>query len=348
LVIQNIGTQEVSTLNVSYSVNGGNEELVAFSSLTLARGEEALLQMPDILLTEGNNEISFSLIGPNGQADQSPANNSRTFTVIVNSNEDRIPLRENFEMDFAGSWVAANPTGGGTWQSTATNFGNSAFVSTFTNTTIGDEAWLVSPVLDFSGLTSASMVFDISQRQRLGQDDQVRIMVSMDCGDTFSSLVTLDLNSAELGTLWKPSSVSDWVSDYVVGLSSVAGESNVRIAFVVTNANGNNVYLDNIEFFTTSQPALITIADEFTVYGYNLENPGQTNLQITFNLETRQDVELMITDMAGKILAKGMLRDVLNQTFPLRAEEKELQQGVYIVRLAYGGKIRTHRILLPG
>jgi hypothetical protein len=348
LLVQNIGTEQITNLKVSYSVNGGNSQTVQFTDLALNRGEEALLQIPDADLAEGVNEIAFTLSEPNGQTDQSPSNNTKTFTIIVNESEDRIPLRENFETDFDDRWVVTNPSGGQTWQSTTTNFGNSLFVPAFSNTTIGEEAWLVSPVLDFSGATTASMVFDISQRQRLEQEEQIRIVVSLDCGETFSPFSTLALNPQEFATSWKPASANDWVTNYVVELNDLAGESAVRIAFVVTNANGNNVYLDNIEFFTTDQPNLLAIAEEFFIYGYNFEDPSLTDLKITFNLDVRQDVNFTIVDMMGHILVDGMLHDVLNQTFSLETEEKNLKQGVYIIKLHYDGKIRTHRILLPG
>jgi hypothetical protein len=45
-----------------------------------------------------------------------------------------------------------------------------------------------------------------------------------------------------------PTGASDW-SRHFINLSEYVGHEDVRIAFVARNGNGNNLYIDNIEFF---------------------------------------------------------------------------------------------------
>ena len=42
------------------------------------------------------------------------------------------------------------------------------------------------------------------------------------------------------------------------------GEGSVRIAFVFVNGNGNNIYLDNVEFFVSGTP--IIVSNSMSVY----------------------------------------------------------------------------------
>ena len=49
-------------------------------------------------------------------------------------------------------------------------------------------------------------------------------------------------------TSWTPSGKDDWRKNKII-LNSLVGKSNLRFAFVATAQNGNNLYLDNIEFF---------------------------------------------------------------------------------------------------
>jgi hypothetical protein len=345
--IQNVGTEIIQTLKIVATINGTDEQAISFSDLNLARGEAASLQLPSINLEDGENEISFTVAEPNGVQDPTPQNNTKDFTVVVNTAEDRIPLRENFETDFTERWTVVNPAGGGNWESITTNFGNSLYFNGFDNTTLGDEAWLVSPVLDFSRTASASVVFDVSQRKRFDQAEDLRILASLDCGDTFYDILTVNINPSESSIAWKPTSENEWTKDYLVGLEDLAGHSDVRIAFVVTNQNGNNIYLDNIEFFTTNQPNLIALMDQFSIYGYNETSPELSALQITFNLESRQDVRFQVIDMMGRTHADGVLTDVLNQTFPLDFETR-LARGVYVIQLQMGGKFYTQKILIQG
>src|SRR5690606_36557740 len=117
-----------------------------------------------------------------------------------------------------------------------------------------------------------------------------------------------------------------------------------RVAFVVTNDHGNNMYLDSIDFFAASLPNLLAIETPYSIYGYVADNPAEGNLKIIFNMTERADVNFSITDMMGRTFANGVLRDVLNQTFDLPVDG--LRAGVYVVRLKMGSRYYSERILV--
>lgn len=345
ILIQNAGSLLLDDVSVEYTVNGGPVQSFNVNGLNLSFGGEKNIALPVINLADGLNTLLVSLSDPHGNVDVNPTNDQQEFTIVVNKSEDRIPLRENFENSFSPAWTAINPTGGMNWEIADTNFGRSLYFEAFSNTDPGDEAWFVSPVIDFSATNQASMVFDLSYASRTASLETLTILASTDCGITYQevSYNFPDIPSADGD--WFPEAEDDWQTNVQVNLNSVAGEENVRIAFVISNGNGNNLFIDNIEFFMTADPSLIEIEDVYSVYGYDLSNPALTNLKITFNLPERQDVRYSVISVTGQTETDGIIRDVLNQTYPLNLPAR-LPPGVYFIRVEIGTRYHTTKVLV--
>lgn len=346
IIVQNVGNVKIDRFKVEYAVNSGVVQSY-IENTAIADGTETEISLPQLMLMPGANTLSINITEPNGVADETPANNLQVFNIVVNTTADRIPLRENFETPFTDRWMAVNPAGTGMrWQGTSTNFGTSAYFNAFSNTTIGDEAWLVSPVLDFSQTDTALMVLDLAYRRLAERTESFRILASLNCGDTYTEVSAPDLSSFPiLATAFTPQAQTDWQTNVTINLDAFAGREQVRIAFVATNENGNNLYLDNIEFFSTGNPRVVTVNEPFSIYGYRAEEPGHSDLKITFNLAERQDVQYAVHDTMGKQYTSGLLKDVLNQTYPLDLEQS-LASGVYIVRLNIGGRMYAERVMV--
>lgn len=345
LQVENVGTSIIESVRVIVTLNGDEIEDLTYLDLNLLRGQIAELSLPPVTFEEGLNEIEYQVTEPNGGIDPTAANNSKLYHLVVNKSEEKIPLRENFESDFTDQWTIVNPSGGRNWETTVSTYGNALFYNAFSNTTLGDQAWLVSPVLDFSSTTAASLVFDIAQRSRNGKQEDVTVYASTDCGEEYYPIYPVELDTKISVGPFKPAQDSDWFQNFVVDLTDLAGESAVRIALVVTNENANNVYIDNIEFFTASPPNLTSVDIPFAVYGYNASNPILSQLKITFNLEERQDVQLLVSDMAGRVYTRQTLTDILNQTYPIEFNSKP-SRGVYILQLIIGGKKFVQKIVV--
>jgi hypothetical protein len=348
IVVQNVGNIDINSFQVEYAVNGGVAQPFTVNNITIPDGEEAEIALPQIILQQGSNTLSINLTLPNGITDETPDNNKQQYTVVVGTASDRIPFRENFDHPFTDQWLAINPAGpaGMNWQVTDTNFGPSAYFNAYSNTTIGDEAWLVSPVLDFSQTDTALMVLDLAYRKLEERTENFRVLASGDCGDTYTEVLNTNLSSfAASADPFIPQASIDWQRNIIVNLDAFAGKEQVRIAFVATNENGNNLYLDNIEFFATENPRVITVTEPFSIYGYRQAEPGQSDLKVTFNLAERQNVQYTVLDAMGKQYAGGVLTDVLNQTYPLELGQ-QLASGVYIIRMKIAGKYHVRRVMV--
>src|SRR6185436_10290299 len=97
---------------------------------------------------------------------------------------------------------------------------------------------------------------------------------------TFSEVLfsnsALNLSDNTSSSSWMPSSADHWTKKYF-NLDALAGKQNVLVAIKATNNDGNNLYLDNIEFFENDDPTPPVISEPFLVYTI----AGQTYL--TFN-----------------------------------------------------------------
>ncbi len=119
----------------------------------------------------------------------------------------------------------------------------------------------------------------------------------------------------------------------------MVGNAKARIAFVVTNANGNNLYLDNIEIFIDDNSTPVAISSLYSVY----EN-YQPNFKITFNLPEQQSVRMQIFNTTGQVALDNVLPDVLNQTYDVDLTGKG--SGIYIVRLQIGNQLGIAKVFV--
>jgi hypothetical protein len=344
LRIQNSGTITINSF-IAETVVNNNTPVITEINTVIQPGEITTITLPQLGLNEGANEIEFSIYEPNGLIDINPADNNMTITSVINEAAARIPLRENFDNSFEGEWIILNPSGGMPWEVTSTNYSQSVYFNSFDNTTLGDEAWLVSPVLDFSSAPTASMFFEVSYAFNSPHYDQLKILLSKDCGKTFD-LTAYDKGGEELSTAsssapWLPLNETEWKKEFV-NLTALAREENARLAFVVRNANGNNLYVDNIEFFASDNPNPPVINEQFLIYGASPSDPG--SFYLTFNLPEAQHIHYLVTDMLGREVASALIENVLNQTFLIDAGHTAA--GIYIVRLKIDSQYYSTKVYI--
>lgn len=342
LRIRNSGVP-VTSFKVKATI-GGVVSVSEFTGLDFPTGSEKNFELPTVPLTSSQTQLTYEVFEPNGVDDPFSEDNTATHLAILNQAQDHLPLKQNFDQPFADQWTVTNPSLGMSFEETATNFGTSLFFNAYSNLDIGDASWVVSPVLDLTSSAEASLFFDISYAYR-SRIDNLKVLASTDCGQTFST-VLFDASGMGLSdnitssSRWEPSSVDDWRRRYV-SLNSLVGQSSIRLAFVFTNDNGNNLYLDNIEFFTSDDPNRPFISQGFSVY----PNPGEAQkTTLTLNLPERENVTIEMIDAMGKLLLVQSVPDALNQTMPLPLPDAT--PGLYFVRIIAREKTYTEKLIL--
>jgi hypothetical protein len=347
LSVQNMSIKTINTVTVNYTTNSTASQSKTLTDLMIAPGEVRELTLPAVQLTKSINTLSVTLSNPNGVEDKNSENDNKLVKIIINQSQNRIPFRENFDGKFDEQWTIASPDGGSIWEAESTNYRKSIYYNAFKHADIGNQTWLVSPVLDFSRWPEASMQFDISYRSRAGKQEQLKVLTSRDCGNTYQEEYFRIPTKDEDDGNWKPNNDEEWDNNLTLDLSPYAinREKNMRIAFVVTNKNGNNLYIDNIEFFTTARPDNLEVEEPYSVFGYNFTDLSSNNLKIKFNLPERQHVKCYFVNSMGSILDGKIWYDVLNQTYDLSLENKPAP-GIYLIQLSVGNKFYTTKIVV--
>lgn len=330
IAVQNLGTQIVDDLQVTTTVNGVVNAVETLTGLAMTPGTLMNLTLESLKLSKASNEIEISVINPE-LSDDVPNNNEISFTRIFSPATDVIPIRQNFDENVA-NWTIYSEPDHDQWQGTTTNINkNSLVFKSFSNTNIGDESWFVSPVLDFTRASEGGLLFSTSYGRRLAASETLKVVVSKDCGITYDQVLFeksgLDLANETVSGEWFPNDTSNWSKQYI-SLNDFAGKDNLRFAFVATNDNGNNLFLDNIEFFIEDNSKPPRIGELFTVYNSET-NPYE--FLITFNLPTKQDARLVVYNSVGQLLIDSQLPGTLNQTYTVNLYGQGT--GIYVARL---------------
>lgn len=341
--LKNLGSVSITSFTIQATINNQQQTAQTINNVSLGASEEALFTLNTLPLITGNNTIVYTISNPNGLPDANSLNNTLSLKRIVNDYTEVIPLRENFNGNFSTMWSVVSQNNQAAWISVSTDKENSLGYIAFDNTKKGEESWLVSPVLDFSKTPKASLFFDVSYASQSRGNEKLRILYSEDCGQTFNNIL-YDQSGSSLSTVatsqfWTPAVKEDWQREFI-NLNSLAGKDQLRFAFVATNDNGNNLYVDNIEYFIDDDPFPISLQEPYSVYG------GGDELKLTFNLDEKQTTYLKIYTLQGQVLVDNVLPESLNQTYSF---DLGIQgSGIYIVQVIFKEGMRATKVFLSG
>lgn len=191
------------------------------------------------------------------------------YIVVIGAGSGQtLPFSETFESGTfpPTGWTLNNPDNSTTWVRATvggiTPGTNAAKMDYFNYNAVGQRDGLISPTLDLSGYSSATMDFDHAYRRyNNSATDSLIIYVSTQCGGNWQRVVGWGENgsgtqfrtSSNTTTNWTPSTASHWCFSGTVGtackvvdLSPYCGNSFVQVKFEGYNGYSNNLYLDNI------------------------------------------------------------------------------------------------------
>jgi len=344
--IKNNGSSAITSFNLDQTINGVTTTQ-SFTNQFIEPSQEKEFTLNALPLNLGSNTITLNVKDPNGiTTDALPNNNIFSMTTVVNTSTDIIPLRQNFESTFTPMWTIVSQGTQRKWETTSTTKGVSLLYRGFGNNALGSEAWFVSPLLDFSRAQEASLFFDVSYAKSAQGNEGFRIVASTDCGVTYPNVVyqrtgdQLSVIGNNYNSPWSPIIPTDWRREYVE-LNDLAGKENVRLAFIVTNNRGNNLYLDNLEFFTDSNPIPPSITNAFSIYSL----PNDPSIfKITFNLAEKELIRLQVYNVMGQVVVDNLLPETLNQTYTIDFSQQST--GIYIVRLQVDNHVGAQKIFV--
>ncbi len=309
LTIRNYGFETIEKVQIDYQY-GNISESVTEDNLGLVPGGESDLFFPISRLTQGEYSIRFSVTQPNDSLDQEPSNNTSTYTFFIDESSSVIPSKNDFES--VSNWIINTPLDSCIWEYTSLNDNQVLRANAFESDKLGFEHWFISPILDLSDLDSASMTFDYAYAERINRNDRLSIYASPNCGANFTDLLysklSSDLSVSASNEKYIPQNEDAWITEFV-DLSPYAESSQLRLAFVFENGNGNDLYLDNIEFYQSSNPSLPRFEELVTVF----PNPATSHINLHLNLPSNQAAMVRLVDLSGRIIRSKRVTNALNQ-----------------------------------
>ncbi len=360
--VQNEGTTTLYSFDVSYQLDTQAGNSFAYNAFPIPTGEGTDFPLEAPTLAPGLHTLSLSVTNPNAAQDQLPDNNAEDYTFYIDNQQDILPLLLDFEQQDIPDvlngeaptnqqeWLVANPDDDITWDTVAVERDGKrnkvAVIRNFNNVNTGSTDQLVSPLLDFRYLREASVFFDVSYGLFSEEfSDTLRVLISLDSGQTYNPIYTLsgDEMSAvpQTDSAWVPTQPGDWKRLFV-DLSEYTGKAGVRLAFEAKNGYGNHIYLDNIEFFQSADRTPVALNENtFRLY----PNPSADGrLQVVFNLQAREDVQLLIYNIGGALIWQRTFPNTLNQTYDIDLAGNAA--GVYLMRSISPSIRNTQRFII--
>ncbi len=338
----NNGTETVNDFKLRYFVDdiGLTEEL--YSNQNLSPGEAMTYSIAQSNLP-AQGKVTVELVSFDGQTDLEPSNNTVTLSYVVSLDQETIPTNLNTDVPIESTtWTVIDNTSSYNW--TFHEATQSYYVNHFQNLLLLDAQWLVSPILDFSQAEKASLTFEYAYSYINGESDILEILVSTDCGKSFTDVLYNKsghaLKTAEIAGSFEPTEPTQWRQQFLL-LNDYIGMSDVRIAFKTTNFNNNNLYLKQLRIYENDDPYALDITPAtIGVYPTLVHN---NKVQLTFNLKEKSAVAVGIFDMQGKQIQSVSFSNILNQTKTITFDY--LKYGVYLVVVRTENEQQTFRVI---
>lgn len=194
---------------------------------------------------------------------------------------------------------------------------------------------IVSPSYDLSTISSPTLQFRFAGASLDNTpDDQLRIMASDDCGESWSTRETMSgfelTNNGLVAESFRPDEGTIW-TDVSVGLGSFASKPNVRIKFRwVSGTRSNNFYIDDL----TLSGAALGMDDLERQIDLNVApNPTSDLTTVTMSLPEASKVSMELVDILGKDVTPMFDREMSNGTHRFDVDLSTRATGVYYLRI---------------
>jgi len=265
----------------------------------------------------------------------------------------KLPYSENFEnyTDFnaassffrseslAGTKVWEVYTGAGSSGNKCVrlrNFSESAGVTSNLKTNNFD-------LSDFTSADQVTLSFKYAYRKKTSANNEIlKIAASNNCGEIFSVRKTISntsLSNQTSSSEWVPTA-QDWVQVHITNVTSQYFVDALQLQFQFIGNGGNNIYLDDINFYEGDQTKL-GLEDYSDIANLQLyPNPADDVVNIEFNVATSGKVVLEVTDLTGKIVNTEVL-DATAGANAVIMGTNQLNQGMYLLNIKSGNIQKT-------
>jgi len=217
--------------------------------------------------------------------------------------------------------------------------GNASLRYTRAVADLGIESSVISPSISFANVTSpANLTFKLAYAQRATDNTtKLEVFISRDCGKTWIKRFSrigdaLATTASFVNSTFVPTD-AQWEL-ITVNVSQLAAQSHGLIKFSVTEGDGNNLYLEDINI--VSAPLSISSGEIDEEQTTIFPNPGNGDATFAYQLLQPMDVSISIHDISGRLIGtKKIASKNLEGKIQLsEISNSALMKGSYIVSLS--------------
>ena len=344
VTVANNGSNAITALTITPYSDGTSGNVTTWTG-SLPSGSSTTIALNSISTStvSGTHTFSYNIVAMNG-TDFDLSNNGLSVKFPVTSAFQGTPVAEGFISGAfpPASWTSVNSNGGTNSWSRVTNAGGYGFSNEstkydfFNNTVIGDQDELYLPPMNLAGFTGINMTFDYSYVQRTANsNDKLDVLVSPNCGANWYNAYSA--SGSALATVPTPQSTAFTPnaadpSHWNTTLVSFGGYNvqDILVKFVVTNDNGNNLYIDNVNLQQANVVGLTKGSLSFNASMYPNPANGSTNLSI--NSPNAGKAKVSIANTLGQLVYNKEVTLELGAN-SIEIDLKELTNGVYNVSI---------------
>jgi PKD repeat protein len=265
------------------------------------------------------------------------------------------PLVEGFENESEfpnDKWVITSTDLNRYWEitSNASSSGSKSALLKNYYQTANDKDELESNPIDLSDMQDVVVTFKYAFAKRHEDDDDVlRVKVSRNCGNTWSTRETLRATDNTLVTApnhlgyFTPES-DEWNEAYIDNISELYLIENFRIKFEFIAGEGNNIYIDDINIFDPTTVGINEVnkdALNFSVY----PNPVKDQVNVQFNLLHNTDVMGEVFDISGRKITTLFDASYSVGKNQLNFDTSDWNAGVYLVKISLEGESFVEKVI---
>ena len=331
VMLKNFGSAALTSATINYQVDNGTAQTFSWTG-NIASGSELQVTLPVLTAAAGNHDLKIWTTAPNGATEGNLYNDSRNSSFTFSTGNS---LPSTFSEGFEGTSLNVNIWSpehliSREWGRTdlSSKTGTASLVkNNFENANIGSVSYIDLPMLHVAN-GSQQLNFSYAYSALPGADDTLEVLVSGDCGATWTSLYNkaggilsqgLFMSDADIWGYF-PQIAAEWHTE-TISLGAYAN-SNLLIRFKQTNDGGGTIFLDDLYVGTSLGLADLNkdvirvypnpAADKVMVSGledgtivslYNIS--GQKLMDIAANGDTAIDISSLAKGMYFLNTAKG-------------------------------------------
>ncbi len=345
VTLSNNGLQNLTSCSIHYQINGGALSTYNWSG-NLAQGGTAVINLPALTLTAGNNTIVITVVNPNNGTDENASNNASSTSVSFVDNASAAALPYANDITTANfpyaNWQLSNPDNATTWEQVSIGGNGMLKYDCFNYNAEGEVDEFVMPVFSIP-TNAASLKFQVANRQYdATYSDSLVVLISTDCQNTWTEVYRK--GGPDLATIVE--STADYLNPVAgdfrqecVNLNNMAF-ATMYVKFKGYNGYGNNIYLDNIELINEDCNGATTQILELDGSQITLfPNPSNGSATLSFGTDLRDDATVSVYNTLGEIV---FIQSVISATKQIEIQE-DLTEGVYVVSIKSGDVIENLR-----